>query len=193
MKISSKTGEEAEFVRFYENYKTRFESFACGYVQDRYVAEDIVTDSFVYFWENRTKIENTSNPAAYVLTTIRHKSLNYLRDLRIRTRIQNQISELQQRVIDENIRSLEQCDVDMLFTEEIQQLVKACMDEMPELTRKVFYARKLDCLSYREIADRLNITERRVETELEKSKERLRKVLRDYLPVVIVSLFWDVL
>ncbi len=189
MEIADRKGEESEFGKFYETYKTRFENFAYGYVQDSYVAEDIVTDSFVYFWENRSKIDDTYNPAAYVLTTIRHKSLNYLRDLRTRTRIQNHLGQLQQRIIDENIRSLEQCDISMLFTDEIRSLVKACVDRMPELTRQVFNARKQEELSYREIAQRLHITERRVETELEKSKEQLRKALQDYLPATALSLF----
>lgn len=190
MNITDRFGDESEFRKFYEAHKTRFENFAYGYVQDSCVAEDIVTDSFVYFWENRDRIEDPSNPAAYVLTTVRHKSLNYLRTLRSRVRIQNRISQLQQRILDENIRSLEQCDISLLFTDEIRSLVKTCVDRMPELTRQVFYARKQEYLSYREIAQRLNITERRVETELEKSMQQLRKVLQDYLPAAALNLIF---
>lgn len=57
------------------------------------------------------------------------------------------------------------------------------MAEMPELTRQVFTARRIHGKSYREIAAECGITERRVETELEKALGKLREVLRDYLPL----------
>ena len=41
--------------------------------------------------------------------------------------------------------------------------------------------------SYREIAAECGITERRVETELEKALGKLREVLRDYLPLVLAA------
>lgn len=74
--------KEAEFGELYKRYKARFESFAVGYVQDRLIAEDVVTDAFIYYWENRSRLDADCNAAAYILTTIRHKCLNYLRALR---------------------------------------------------------------------------------------------------------------
>ena len=65
--------KEAEFGELYKRYKARFESFAVGYVQDRLIAEDVVTDAFIYYWENRSRLDADCNAAAYILTTIRHK------------------------------------------------------------------------------------------------------------------------
>ena len=87
----------------------------------------------------------------------------------------------------ENIRSLELCDPQHLFAGEIEKLVRDCMAEMPELTRQVFTARRIHGKSYREIAAECGITERRVETELEKALGKLREVLRDYLPLVLAA------
>ena len=42
---------DVSFEELYNCYKVRFERFAISYIQDRSVAEDIVTDSFVYWWE----------------------------------------------------------------------------------------------------------------------------------------------
>ena len=81
--------KEAEFGELYKRYKARFESFAVGYVQDRLIAEDVVTDAFIYYWENRSRLDADCNAAAYILTTIRHKCLNYLRALQVRMRVHN--------------------------------------------------------------------------------------------------------
>ena len=168
--------KEAEFGELYKRYKARFESFAVGYVQDRLIAEDVVTDAFIYYWENRSRLDADCNAAAYILTTIRHKCLNYLRALQVRMRVHNEVGDLQRRVVSENIRSLELCDPQHLFAGEIA-----------ELTRQVFTARRIHGKSYREIAAECGITERRVETELEKALGKLREVLRDYLPLVLAA------
>lgn len=42
--------------------------------------------------------------------------------------------------------------------------------------------------SYRDIAVEYAISERRVETELARALDKLRKRLKDYLPVALVSL-----
>lgn len=156
-------------------------------MQDRLIAEDVVTDAFIYYWENRSRLDADCNAAAYILTTIRHKCLNYLRALQVRMRVHNEVGDLQRRVVSENIRSLELCDPQHLFAGEIEKLVRDCMAEMPELTRQVFTARRIHGKSYREIAAKCGITERRVETELEKALGKLREVLRDYLPLVLAA------
>ena len=156
-------------------------------MQDRLIAEDVVADAFIYYWENRSRLDADCNAAAYILTTRRHKCLNYLRALQVRMRVHNEVGDLQRRVVSENIRSLELCDPQHLFAGEIEKLVRDCMAEMPELTRQVFTARRIHGKSYREIAAECGITERRVETELEKALGKLREVLRDYLPLVLAA------
>lgn len=47
---------DVSFEELYNCYKVRFERFAISYIQDRSVAEDIVTDSFVYWWEHRDRV-----------------------------------------------------------------------------------------------------------------------------------------
>ena len=56
---------DVSFEELYNCYKVRFERFAISYIQDRSVAEDIVTDSFVYWWEHRDRVgSKDENPAA---------------------------------------------------------------------------------------------------------------------------------
>lgn len=176
-----------DFGSFYDAYRLRLIRFACGYVRDRLVAEDLVTDAFVYFWENRSRIDTAGNPAAYVFTTLRHKCLNYLRAEQVRLRAHGEMEKLQHRVLSENIRSLEMCDPERLFEGEVERIVRECLDEMPELTRGIFTEQRLRKRSYREVAGMFGVSERRVETELGKALEKLRFALRDYLPMVLAA------
>ena len=146
---------DVSFEELYNCYKVRFERFAISYIQDRSVAEDIVTDSFVYWWEHRDRVgSKDENPAAYILATIRHKCLNHLRALQVRLRSHNEIRESQSRIVQENIRSLELCDPVHLFAGEVEALVRQSLEE----------------------------------TELARALDKLRRRLKDYLPVILVSL-----
>ena len=57
MQLSDKYGPTDDFGRFFDEYRPRLIAFARGYVRDRLVAEDLATDSFLYFWENRSRID----------------------------------------------------------------------------------------------------------------------------------------
>ena len=81
---------DVSFEELYNCYKVRFERFAISYIQDRSVAEDIVTDSFVYWWEHRDRVgSKDENPAAYILATVSIICVRYKFDCGVITRSEN--------------------------------------------------------------------------------------------------------
>ena len=44
------------FNKFFIDYQQRFVHFACTYVRDEAVAEDLVIDSMMYYWENKDRL-----------------------------------------------------------------------------------------------------------------------------------------
>ena len=54
--MSSNIRYVAPFGELYTLYKDRFVRIAMSYVRDRMAAEDIVTDSYMAFWENRHEL-----------------------------------------------------------------------------------------------------------------------------------------
>ena len=46
----------AEFGRLYSDYNPRFTEVTYRYVRDRGIAEDLVSDSFMAFWEERDRL-----------------------------------------------------------------------------------------------------------------------------------------
>jgi len=178
----------AEFGRLFAHYRPRFIAIAQSYVRDAVVAEDLVTDSFLSFWEHRTRIELDSTPAAYILAALRNKCLNYLRDRQNHLRTQRQLHSAETRIVQSRIDSLEMCDPKQLFADELLALVRTELERMPELTRLVFIASRLRQKTYREIADEQGITVRRVTSEIQTALERLRLCLKDYLPAWIIPL-----
>src|SRR5574344_2611735 len=68
------------FNQLFNDYQDRFIHFAFSYINDRMAAEDIVMESMMYYWENRNRLQAGTNSPAYILTSIKNKCLNHLRD-----------------------------------------------------------------------------------------------------------------
>lgn len=183
----------AEFGRLFAAWRTRFEAFACRYVRSAIVAEDLVSDSFMSLWENRARISVDTNLQAYLLIIVRNKCLDWLRAQSLHMKIEQEVYELRRRIVAADIRSLQAFDPESIFSEEVAAIVRESLDRLPELTRKVFIARRFEEMSYKEIAEKYGITVRRVEFELEKTVKLLRVALKDYLHILFVLLSGNVL
>ena len=178
-----------EFGQLYNMYRQRFVIIARRYVRDRMVAEDIVADSFVSFWNNRANIPSEANLPAYILTIVKNNCLNWLHAQQIHMRIEQQLQTTQSRLIESNIRSLESCDPERLFASEVQKIVTEAMVKMPELTRMVFIKSRNEGKTYAEIAEDCGISVRQVTSEIQKALAILRNELKDYMPAFLLALY----
>ena len=128
----------AEFGRLYSDYNPRFTEVAYRYVRDRGIAEDLVSDSFMAFWEERDRLPEDVNAPAYVLTIVKNKCLNHLKARLLHLQIEKKLHSTQQRLIQSDIQSLAACVPDTLFVEEMQTMLDRAVGRMPELTRRIF-------------------------------------------------------
>lgn len=178
-----------EFGKIFSEYHARFISLASRYVRDEDVARDLVSDSFMSFWENRSRMDGDVNVPAYILTMVKNRCLNHL-DSQIRhMNAEKNIMELRTRLIQADIRSLEGCDPKSLFAKEVRDMIGNSLESMPEMTRNVFLCSRVEGKKYSEIAETLGITVSRVNFEMKRALGILRRDLKDYLPHIILFLF----
>lgn len=174
------------FTRLYKEYKHRFTRFAKTYVDDIAVAEDIMMDSLMYYWENRTSLKNDSNIPAYILTIIKHKCLNYLQRERTREEAEKYLSNREDWELNLRIATLEACNPEKLFSEEILRIIKETLDLLPEQSREIFIRSRYRNRSNKEIAAELDLSVKSVEYHITKTLKLLREALKDYLPFFIM-------
>lgn len=180
------------FNALFSKYQRRFIHFAVSYVCDMSAAEDIVMESFLYYWENRDSIAKEANLPAYILTVIKNKSLNYLRSQAIHAKAEDHIRLHHDRMLQANLISLEACDPQELFSSEAERIVKEALSTLPKLTREIFIKSRFENQSYKEIALQLNLSERAVESHISKALKVLRLALKDYLPALLIWLSFGI-
>lgn len=179
------------FNQLYTDYNLRFVRFANSYVRNITVAEDIVTEAFVAYWENRNNLSENSNIPAYVLTIIRNKCLNYLQQQKIHNEILDNIQAHSNWVLDMQISTLEACNPEALFSSEVQKIIDDTLASLPEKTLEVFIMSRYKNMSHKEIAEALQITTKGVEFHITKALAQLRKNLKDYTFIFLILFLYN--
>ena len=70
---------------------------------------------------------------------------------------------------------------------ELQQLLENAIKQLPENLREVFILSRVEQLSYKEIAERLDITVKAVDNRLARTMKILRQELKDYLTIILLA------
>ena len=176
-----------EFTALYGKYSRQFMDIAFSYLQDRQEAEDIVSESFMAFWNGREDAPLANNLPAYILGIVKHKCLDALRSRESNERRCRNI--YQQACRDAQVRVLQNDELTQkLFQDEIIAIIERELAKMPARTAAIFNASRVEGKTYKEIAESLGIPVRTVTREIQNALAQLRKSLHDYLPVVLLML-----
>lgn len=171
------------FNTIYSQYYVRSLRFANLYVRNDLVAEDIATESLVKLWEVMKK-ESVEKPQALLLTILKNKSLDYLKTQAREQEAFEAMAEWQQRELAIRISTLEACDPESIFSDEIRLILDDTLRKLPDQTRRVFMMSRFDQKSGKEIAEELGITVKGVDYHIAKALRTLRISLKDYLPLI---------
>lgn len=171
------------FNALYTRYYRKAFLFTKSFVHDESVAEDIVSESLIKLWENQ-KEENTDHTDALLLTILKNKSLDHLKHEAIKAEAIHSMSNLNQRELEIRISTLQACDPEEIFSEEVKKIIADTLATLPEQTRRIFVMSRFQNKSNKEIAEELGITVKGVEYHITKALKPLRISLKDYLPIL---------
>jgi RNA polymerase sigma-70 factor (ECF subfamily) len=165
-------GDQDAFRFFFDKYYTDLCNFVNIYLHDPMISEEIVQDIFVYLWEKKEKITIDSSVKAYLYRSSKNKSINFLRNEKRKSNVQEKIRGF--------IDFKTEISDDFLDADELRELIGKAIGNLPGRTREVFILGKENHLSYREIACKLNISEKTVENQMGSALRKLREQLRPY-------------
>ena len=153
--------------------------YALRFVKDLETARGIVQDVFITLWEKRSAIEVGHEMEAYLTTSVRNRCLNYLRD---------------QKKFDRDLLNFEgllndDCQpVDHLEVAELDNRIRQAVGELPEKCKEIFLLSRFENLKYQQIADKLGLSVKTVETQMSRALSHLRVRLAAYLSLAGLAL-----
>ena len=180
--------EKADIKRFnniFVTYRDRYIRFAYSYTYNQETAEDLVTESLMYYWENRHRLEEVKDIPLYILVTLKNKCLDYLQRERTWNNIAENLLSNKEWELQMRISSLEACEPETLFRNEVQELVNQALAKLPEKSRHIFIMSRYEGKNYQTIAKETNLSVKSIEFHISKALNLLRKELKDYLPCLL--------
>lgn len=180
-----KTMDQKEIVNFNTLYSTYYKKsflFTKSYIHDDLAAEDIASEALIKLWR-MMKEKEVPHPLPLLLAMLKNKSLDYLKHERTKREVIETLADYYQQDLNIRISTLQACNPDEIFSEEVQRIIHTSLNSLPEQTRKVFEMSRFENLTVKEIANKLNLTAKGVEYHITKSLKVLRVSLKDYLPL----------
>lgn len=186
--MSLDVNSELNFGQFYNTYYKRFVRYAFYYVNNQQIAEDMTHDAILYYWENKENIPLDTDVLGYLLLTIRNKSLNYLKHLRVENDYSKRYVELHDWEIKARIMTLEDVDYSKIFTKDIMDIITSSLKKLPRQTQDIFIQNRFQNKSRKEIADGMGVSLQKIDYHIKKASDLLYNDLKDYLPLLLIFL-----
>ncbi len=153
-----------EFEQLYKDNYSRL--FFCSFdiIGDEEWAKDIVGDVFSQAWDNYSRLRHTNIPN-YLYVTVRNRSIDYLRR-------QARLQKINQHLVDLEVEWYEHFS-DEEKEERLSRVSKA-IRMLPEKTGAIFQRCCLGGLTYRQVAEEMNLSEASIHKYMVKAFAELR-------------------
>jgi len=173
-----RNSNQAVFELVFKYYYSGLVVYADQIIMNTSVSEDIVQSIFLKLWETRETIEIRSLHA-YFTQCVKNRCIDYLRNQQVRQRFDNQTT---------HVDAVEFED-DLWIKTELSELIESAIEDLPPRCQEIFRMSRYDNLKISEIADKLNISKRTVETQISKALKIMRIRLIDYISLIIFYFF----
>jgi len=156
-----------DFTLIYNKNKTKIFNYILKMVNNRMIAEDIVQNTFLKFYENLDNIRNKESIVYWLYRTARNDIYSYYRGKKIK------VDQFNQSDIEEIDKEDDNDLQDQIELNEIKDIVRQELDKMQVYYREVFVLKEYSQLSYKEISDVLGIDENLVKSRLFNCRQNL--------------------
>ena len=173
--IGLQAGNERAFDVVYKHYYGRLFAFASQYVSAA-DSEEIIQDVMMWLWENRQTIANESSLKSLLFTIVKNKCLNSIAHQQIRQRVHEKLYQ-------KFITQFE--DPDFYIPGELMEKLDQSIKALPEDYRNAFEMNRFDDMTYKVIAEKLNVSEKTIAYRISQALKILRTELKDYLPFLL--------
>ncbi len=171
-------GEETAYEILFKEYYKVLTMFANRYLRDIEAAKELVQDLFVHLYERRENLDINSSLKSYLYRSAHNRCINYINAQKIRSKYAEHVNTNS----DVRDNSLEH----QVNTTEIEHALYKAIGELPPKCQSIFKMNRFDGLSNTEIADKLRLSKRTVETQISKALKILRVKMEPYMAAGMV-------
>jgi RNA polymerase sigma-70 factor (family 1) len=162
-----KEGNHFAFNQIYSKYWEVLYRAAYNILRDTDACDDIVQELFVWLWSNRER-HTTDSLKPYLYAAVKYKVANLIRHGKVKDAFFSRtVANYQEAIAPE----------DSYDVNHLKSIIAAFTETLPDRAREVFKLSREQLLTNKEIAARLDITEKTVENQMNISLKKLKLTL----------------
>lgn len=166
-----KNGNEKAMRAIYDMYWENLFRSSYSVLEDEDICRDVVQEIFIDLWVRRSKL-NIENLRAFLYQAVRNRVAKHIRKIKLKEKHKIAIKNLY----------VKETGADTMYEfKELNQSIQLSLNRLPERCHEVFLLSRYEYKSNSEIAEKLNISKRTVETHISKAIKHLRSTLTSFV------------
>ncbi len=161
-----KSGDETAFAETYERYWLLIYAHIVKMLDNEDDAKDITQEIFTHLWLKANSIETCYNLAGYLYVSARHKVINLIRQNKVRRDYLNSLNDY--------VTELRNTSLEQLNARDLQSAIETEIQALPSKMREIFELSRKQNLSYKEIAIKLDISDKTVKKQISNALKIIR-------------------
>jgi RNA polymerase sigma-70 factor (family 1) len=164
-------GDVGQFESLFRSSYVSLVRYAKTLIKDHDTAEEIVQDLFFRIWKDKEKIKIESSLNGYLFRSVHNRCLHYIEHNRV-------VAKHAEEMLHMHSESQESPS-DILHYKELQAKIAGILERLPERCGKIFCMSRFEGLKYNEIATKLSVSVKTVESNMGRALKEFRKELAE--------------
>lgn len=164
-------GDVGQFESLFRSSYISLVKYAKTIVRDHDTAEEIVQDLFFRLWKDKEKIQIESSLNGYLFRAVHNRCLHHIEHGRVVEKYSHEFAAGE--------AESQEDPADIMHYKELQSKIARIIERLPERCGKIFCMSRYEGLKYSEIAERLSVSIKTVESNMGKALKEFRKVLAE--------------
>ena len=166
-----KEGDQKALRILFDQYYPYLVSIVLAHTKDLDMAKDVAQEVFLYIWNKREQLQIQTALKPYLRKAAINRMLNKLKRKRFQVLRSEEETE---------IYITQQTPETHLADKELGKLIQHTIDQLPERCRLIFQLCRMEGLSHKEVAEKLDISTKTIENQMTKALKILRSTIAKY-------------
>ncbi|WP_062052903.1 RNA polymerase sigma-70 factor [Aquimarina longa] len=162
------------FKKLFEKHYSELCSLAYNYLKDLEKSKDVVQEVYIKVWEKKQNLITEKNAHYYLFTSVKNSCIDILRKHKYTLSLSDET--VANTLADDE--TYDNDDEDENIT--VQEFIKKALEELPPKCKLIFMMSRFDNMTYKEIAEKLNLSVKTVENQMGKAIRIMREYLKKH-------------
>ena len=182
--LAFQAGDSAAFDGIVYRYQQPVQNFLRRYLRDRDRMEDLTQEVFIRVYKSRERYQPTAKLRTWLFTIATRLALNEIRSIRRKRRVFSEVADEPEADSPSPFRAAEdyreEAPAEQVQEKELGKIIDRLIEELPPNQKAAILLSQLQKLSYKEIAEVLDMSVMAVKSLLMRGREILRGRLKPY-------------